>query len=69
MIDARQHENSPAMSSLFSKARMIVLAIGPIVKCAHYQQLPTVQTREIVIVVNGQMSQWDQMSKINILQS
>ena len=30
--------------------------------------LPTVQTREIVIVVNGQILQWDLMSKINILQ-
>ena len=37
--------------------------LGPIVKCAHCQQLPTVQTREIVIVVNGQILQWDLMSK------
>ena len=31
--------------------------------------LPTVQTREIVIVVNEQILQWGLMSKINILWS
>ena len=50
--------------------KMLILLIrNPIVKFAHCQQLPTVQTREIVIVGNGQNLQWDLMSKINILRS
>ena len=44
-------------------------SLGPIVKFAHRQQLPTVQTREIVIVANGQILQWDLLDKINILRS
>ena len=38
-------------------------SLGPMVKFAHCQLLTTVQTREIVIVGNGQISQWVQWAK------
>ena len=59
MIEKSGYETSRAGST----------TLGPIVKFTHCQQLPTVQTREIVIVGNGQILQRDLMSKINILRS
>ena len=37
------------------KHTFCLCSLGPIVNFAHCQQLPTVQTREIIIVANGQI--------------
>ena len=52
-----------------NSAKCWFCSLGPKVKFDHCQQLPTVQTREVVIIGNGWILLWDLMSKINILQS
>ena len=44
----------------------VVLSQVPL---SHLRLLPTIHTREVCIVGNGQILQWDAMSKINILRS